>query len=1176
MKKILLAIFGAALLMVGCTKEIETAVADVNSRLDALEAQVNANKAAIQALQAAKFVESVTEMPDHAGWTITLSDGTIAIYNGKDGAAGAAGAPGAAGKDGDAFFKSVVIDGDWVIFTLTDDTVITVPYKVVFALELLTEDLAVKPSATVAIPYKLTGATAETKLYAIAGGSYTASVDEAAGMILIQTPAVIDPNSIVIIADRGDGKTAVKAVNLEGEKLTVTPSAVAFYYWDNGDKATIEVVSNTPVTVSTDVPWLKVTQTKATVTSEYTLNVGVSPSCQARTGHVIVKDVAGNVIQSQAVTQTGTPAFFLNNVTGFATWGDASAALASATAQAGGIIDANGGVIVYISQDANLDRIVFPANDAIKSIKIVPRMYGIPAVDPTKVVVNAITVPGAMPTIIENLVIRPQNKEIIADINNGTNGTALLIMPGEVNLTVNNVIFDNSNETWRDQEPTVVYANGTLSGKATFTGCTFTAGVQRFAQVWSATEYEFDGCTFVNDISAYNLRIYDSVKLTVKNSIVDCVGDFVNVRTTDNVVVPGVADGKTVDDTNTYSDRVVNIYTGQKAAVPAAKGGTGIVKLNGIAYPTVTAAIAKAANGATIEIGEGEIDDNIKIPAGKNYTIKAAAGAARDKVIVNGNIEIAGSATISGITMKTKTNVTNNVLSVSSSSDGYAWGHAYLIRLENGAKDVTVENVRFIATEDLYGPGANGDETHFKDGLTQLFIAQSTNVKVLNCIFDSTTDGAYCNNQTYVSDVEFIGNVFNVGGKKTYASRISGNSLVKFSENEFNAKFGLDFYNFTGTLILGDGVEDDNHYTAEVTNALNSAADKYEVLAAGATILPVTVTFNAPTTAPAKDPEIVLLWQHIDDAAWNATVDIANVRNFAMNSNGMYLPQTAGHIYTLSLEDGSVIKDQELTEGTGGHWPGYCGAYSLSDGTIVLASGAINANAHFKVSTYDGENFTPVADFINDGTYRLGDHITAAGTKDDFTVYAVDYKKGSNNTGRYLAFNYKGTALTVPTDSVKISGLPSNANMAEMTPFADGKYYMQLEGGKDDMILTDGADGATAATITLGDLNADVNKRMTRGAKFFSAGGKNYMGFVEFINYDGGNGRGGRVHIYALPTNNPEVDLVGAKAVATYDLPTSTGSGNACASFMVTKVGTKVYLGVGLRSAGVALLEFKY
>ena len=40
MKKILLAIFGAALLMVGCTKEIQTAVNDLNSRVSALEQQL--------------------------------------------------------------------------------------------------------------------------------------------------------------------------------------------------------------------------------------------------------------------------------------------------------------------------------------------------------------------------------------------------------------------------------------------------------------------------------------------------------------------------------------------------------------------------------------------------------------------------------------------------------------------------------------------------------------------------------------------------------------------------------------------------------------------------------------------------------------------------------------------------------------------------------------------------------------------------------------------------------------------------------------------------------------------------------------------------------------------------------------------------------------------------------
>ena len=1174
MKKSLLMILGAALLMVGCTKELETKVSDLQTRLDAVEQQVQANKAAIEALQKADFISSVTS--NATGWLITLSNGQeLALYNGKDGAAGKDGKDGAAGKDGDAFFQSVTIEGDVVILTLTDGTVITVPYVVEFALELLSDEAVIAAGETTAIAYRIKGASEATKVYAVAGGEYTVKVDEANNAILITAPATLTAHNVLVMADRGDGKTSVKQITMADQtlKAEITNAHVA-YFWS--DTFTMKVAANVKATVSSDVSWITFQGTKAVEEYEVAVKIAATPSCKTREGHVYVKDPAGNVIKDIVVAQGGCPVFFLNNVNGYATWADAAAKLATATAD-GKDIAADGSVTVVVSQDADIDRIVLPANDAIKSLNIVPRGIGAPQTDPTKVFVKAVTVPAGIPVKIENLVIRPQGKEIIEGVNNGTNGTALLLKDaGEYNLTVNNVIFDNSNEEWNGangngHQPSVIFAPSNTKGVATFNACQFTTGVQRLAQVWgTGTKYVFDGCTFKNDASAYNIRIYESVDLTIKNSFVDVAGDFVNVRTADNVVSPAVKDGKTVDDTNTYTDRVVNIYTGSQAATPSeGNKPKGNVFCNGIPYETVSAALAGAPNGAVITIAEGEIDDNIKIPAGKTYTIKAAEGAVRDQVIINGNIEIAGSLNMSGVTLKTKAGVTNSELTVADpNSDWYRWGHNYLARVEFPASNVVFDNVHFIATDDV---------AELASSMSMIWISQATGVQVLNSVFDISAVGAYCPNQTHGAEVVFRGNVFNGVSANGWILRVMDTTNMTIAENDFeDSEIAVQFYkDFKGTAIFGDGKEDNNIYGPAIQKAIDSPYTWSEYAFMGATVKPSTLTYNAPTTAPAKDPELALVWNHIDDAEWMAGLDIANVRNFTMNDKGIYLPQTGGHIYTLSLENGSLVKDQEV-ESTGGHWPGYCGAAALEDGTIVLASGAINNGAHFKVSTYDGANLTTVADFVNDGTYRLGDLITATGTKDNMTVYAIDYKKGNENTGRYLAFNYTGEALKTFTDSVKISGFPSNANMAEMTPFADGKYYVQLEGGKDDMILTDGAEGATAAAITLGDLNSDVNKRMTRGAKFFTAGGRHYMAFLEFMYYDGGNGRGARVHVYALPTGDPEKDLVGAKAILTYELPSNNNSGNACASLMVTKVGTKIYLGVGLRNAGVALLEFKY
>ena len=92
MKKSLIMILGAALLMVGCSKELETKVDDLASRVDEIEAQVKANKAAIEELKNADFIVAVEETS--TGWVITLSNGKkLNLYNGADGK------PGADGKD---------------------------------------------------------------------------------------------------------------------------------------------------------------------------------------------------------------------------------------------------------------------------------------------------------------------------------------------------------------------------------------------------------------------------------------------------------------------------------------------------------------------------------------------------------------------------------------------------------------------------------------------------------------------------------------------------------------------------------------------------------------------------------------------------------------------------------------------------------------------------------------------------------------------------------------------------------------------------------------------------------------------------------------------------------------------------------------------------------------------
>ncbi len=1185
MKKILLAIFGAALLMVGCTKEIQTAVNDLNSRVSALETQVAANKAAIEKLQGGAVIQNVAQTA--TGWTITLSDNTVlTLYNGTNGTNGQDGAPGAPGKDGengDAFFSSVEVDGDTVVIKLVDGTTFVLPLYVEFELELLTEDVVLKAAATTPLLYRIKGETPETKLHIVAGGEYKATVSENSPEILITAPAVLTPNNIVVMADRGDGKVSVKTINIVGQELEVsTTFARTAYFWSDSFK--MNVVSNVPVTFSSDVPWLTFEGTKATEEYEVTVKVAVTPSCKARTGNVIVKDPEGNIVQNLAVTQDGCSTFFLNNQKAYATWDDAAAALATATAD-GQNIGTDGSVQVIISQDAELGRIVLPANEAIKSLVIKPRFYGVPAADPSKVVIKGVTVPAGIPTTVQNLVIRPTGDCVVTDVNAG-NPLAINLGSGVNTLTVENVTIDGLEETYLTKTGTLIFDMTSADGSVVnFTGCTINAdpgNAGRIAQIYGG-KYTFDGCTFNGGYPDYAMRLYLNTDMTVKNSVINVPNNWINLRTGGNEFAGKVTPAIEVDaeyhliseDSNIYGPDVVRVYTGNtkvgsgtQSIYPAKKGGEGIVKLGAICYPTLTAAIAAAPSGSVIEVGEGEIDDNVKVPNGKTLTIKGAGPA---KSVINGNLEISGSLTIKDLTLKTKENVTNKDLGVKVSGDNYEWGHIYLARVENGATDVTFENVRFDATTEV---------ADFASTMSMLWISQAKNVKVINCQFDAVAGGAYCPNQTHEADVLWSGNVFNGLGKKAWAIRVMDKTDAVITGNEFNIageaiELYNDFLNYKGSLIMGDGVVDDNYYGTGVTHAIFSAYGLADYIFNGVTIKPTSLSFNTPTTSGKREPKLSLVWSHIDDAAWGENVALGNVRNITANTNGVYLVNTAGIIHTVSLEDGSFVKNVNV--GTTGGLFQLDGAAALSDGTIILSNMANAVGQKFKVMKYDGEKVDTLAQYVIanvDGAVpRLGDMISVSGTAEAPVVYALDYSCPTSVGGKGRIFTFKPASKADGYSSMEYFGGMNcgRVGIGSFTMYKDNKALLQWDNANMRLLNYQEWGGTAADEI----VPADITNKCVRSARFFTAGDSEFAALLEMSKYNGSNSYGAVIRVYKLATGNLVNDLNGATALASYEIPSATASGNACGSLEVIQKDGKVFIAAGIRSTGVVVLELK-
>lgn len=113
-----------ALLLAGCSyddSDLQNQVNDLDARVTKLEttvSQINSNIAAlmtaINAVENADFITSVTPLSDGTGYTITFSkSGTVTIYNGSDGKDGNDGADGA---DGSTPTISVVQDSDGIYY----------------------------------------------------------------------------------------------------------------------------------------------------------------------------------------------------------------------------------------------------------------------------------------------------------------------------------------------------------------------------------------------------------------------------------------------------------------------------------------------------------------------------------------------------------------------------------------------------------------------------------------------------------------------------------------------------------------------------------------------------------------------------------------------------------------------------------------------------------------------------------------------------------------------------------------------------------------------------------------------------------------------------------------------------------------------------------------------------
>ncbi len=237
-------------------------------------------------------------------WYISYNDGASWTQLGKaTGDKGEQGEPGQAG----GIFKDVEETDDSVIFTLNDDSTITIPkatpsekLDITFS---NTESINVLPGKTYEIEYTIIGADETTQIEVVAQDLYKASVsptDYRSGKIIVTTPSAdLEASRVLVFVSKGTN-TIMRIINFVESVIIVSTDTVEIA----AEGETVQVEVETNVTYTVEIPeadrvWLSVAETRAATHMEtLTFTAQANPNTTYRYSTVSLKDDSGLVAQS--------------------------------------------------------------------------------------------------------------------------------------------------------------------------------------------------------------------------------------------------------------------------------------------------------------------------------------------------------------------------------------------------------------------------------------------------------------------------------------------------------------------------------------------------------------------------------------------------------------------------------------------------------------------------------------------------------------------------------------------------------------------------------------------------------------------------------------------------------------------------------------------------------------
>lgn len=270
----------------GRVDDLENRVTELEKLVNEITSNLGSLVTAIDALENQDRIVAVNKLPGDQGWEIVFANsGTVTIYNGANGKDGDSpvigvekdtdgnyywtldgefllddngqkipataqyGVPQIKIEDGKFWFsvdgekwtecgdvasegigtiKGVEDKGDSVVFTLYDDSTITIPKVQSFALNIENTEVGIAPGETAMIPYTITAADDATKVTAIPVNGYTVSITKTSsseGTLNIKAPDPVVDADIYVVAVNGDGVTSGKILSFAAGQLEVVYDA---------------------------------------------------------------------------------------------------------------------------------------------------------------------------------------------------------------------------------------------------------------------------------------------------------------------------------------------------------------------------------------------------------------------------------------------------------------------------------------------------------------------------------------------------------------------------------------------------------------------------------------------------------------------------------------------------------------------------------------------------------------------------------------------------------------------------------------------------------------------------------------------------------------------------------------------------------------------------------------